>query len=101
MSLLLYFACQTTTQPKVKERFKSNIVLITIDTLRADRLGCYGDTLAKTPNIDRLAQSGVYSDSQATAPIRIPSHASILTGLWPYHHGCVTMQDLLSQNVHC
>ena len=89
MSLLLYFACQTTNQPKVEAPVqKSNIVLITIDTLRADRLGCYGDTLAQTPNIDHLAQQGIlFRQSQATAPITLPSHASILTGLWPYNHG--------------
>jgi arylsulfatase A-like enzyme/tetratricopeptide (TPR) repeat protein len=89
VSFLLYFACQSTSKPTVDTPIqKPNIILITIDTLRADRLGCYGDPLAQTPNIDRLAQNGVlFRQNQATAPITLPSHASILTGLWPYNHG--------------
>ena len=55
---------------------KSNIAMITIDTLRS-RLGCYGDTLAKTPNIDRLAQNGVlFRQSQKNRTITLPSYAS-------------------------
>jgi len=64
-----------------------NVLLITIDTLRADALGCYGGP-ATTPNLDRLAALGVrYDFAHAHAVITLPSHASILTGLYPYQHG--------------
>lgn len=66
----------------------TNVLLITIDTLRADHLGCYGFALARTPEIDRLAAEGVLAvDAAATAPITLPSHSSIMTGLLPPAHG--------------
>ncbi len=65
-----------------------NVLLITIDTLRADHLGCYGYSHIKTPNIDSLAKEGVLFDSAFTpVPITLPSHASILTSLYPRTHG--------------
>ena len=65
-----------------------NLVLITIDTLRADRLGAYGDPQSLTPNLDRLAEEGVLFE-RAYSPIGTthPSHASMLTGLYPRYHG--------------
>ncbi len=67
---------------------RPNVLLVTIDTCRADRLGSYGFTLARTPNLDRLAREGVRcADASAVAPITLPSHASILTGLLPPAHG--------------
>ena len=65
-----------------------NVVVVTLDTLRADRLGCYGSTAVATPNLDALAASGVvFEQATATAPMTLPSHASIFTGLIPPHHG--------------
>ena len=65
-----------------------NIILITVDTLRADRLGCYGYSAARTPNIDRLAKEGVRVERAiAPTPLTLPSHTSILTGLEPPAHG--------------
>jgi choline-sulfatase len=65
-----------------------NVLLVTLDTTRADRLGCYGDASARTPRLDRLAQEGVrFENAIAAAPITLPSHASILTGLYPFEHG--------------
>ncbi len=65
-----------------------NILLITLDTTRADRLGCYGYSLAKTPVLDRLAQQGVlFERAYAPVPLTLPSHASMLTGLYPPEHG--------------
>lgn len=64
-----------------------NVVLISIDTTRADRLGCYGFTGAKTPNIDRLAREGVLFEQCITsAPLTLPAHASLLTGMEPFVH---------------
>src|SRR5258708_1201635 len=64
-----------------------NIVLVTIDTLRADRLGCYGYRPIETPNLDRLAQPGaLFENPVAQAPLTAPSHASMMTGLYPTRH---------------
>ena len=65
-----------------------NVLLVTIDTTRADHLGCYGYGLARTPNLDRLAREGVrVENAAAAAPITLPSHCSIMTGLYPPAHG--------------
>jgi len=64
-----------------------NILLLTIDTLRADALGSYGGG-AVTPNLDRLAARGARFDfAHAHAVVTLPSHASILSGRYPYEHG--------------
>ena len=65
-----------------------NVLLVTIDTLRADRLGTYGHRDASTPTLDALAAGGVRCDDTiAVAPITLPSHCSIMTGLLPPAHG--------------
>ena len=64
-----------------------NVLLITIDTLRADALSSYGGA-AQTPNLDRLAAAGVqFTFAHAHAVVTLPSHTSILTGRLPYEHG--------------
>jgi arylsulfatase A-like enzyme/Flp pilus assembly protein TadD len=64
-----------------------NVLLVTIDTLRADALGSYGGN-GLTPNLDRLAADGARFDfAHAHAVVTLPSHASILTGRYPYEHG--------------
>jgi choline-sulfatase len=65
-----------------------NLVLVTIDTMRADHVGAYGYAAAQTPVMDRLARGGARFDhAYATAPITLTSHASLLTGLYPPGHG--------------
>ncbi len=65
-----------------------NVVLITLDTTRADRLGCYGYKDAVTPNLDAIARNGVrFAKAYAPVPLTLPSHASIMTGRNPYAHG--------------
>ena len=65
-----------------------NVLLVTIDTLRWDHLGCYGDRSAATPVLDALAGRGVrFATAIAHVPLTAPSHASILTGLTPLRHG--------------
>jgi arylsulfatase A-like enzyme/tetratricopeptide (TPR) repeat protein len=67
---------------------RPNVLLVTVDTLRADRLGSYGYAAAATPALDALAASGVrFETATAHAPLTAPSHASILTGLTPPRHG--------------
>ena len=65
-----------------------NLLLVTIDTMRADHVGAYGYAAAQTPVMDRLAREGARFDRAfATAPITLTSHASLLTGLYPPGHG--------------
>ncbi|HET9765951.1 MAG TPA: sulfatase-like hydrolase/transferase [Thermoanaerobaculia bacterium] len=65
-----------------------NLLLVTLDTLRADRLGCYGRAGAETPALDALAARGVrFDQAQSAVPLTLPSHATILTGLLPPRHG--------------
>ncbi len=69
-------------------RQKPNVLLVTIDTLRADRVGCYGHASASTPVLDALAARGVrFETAVVHVPLTGPSHASILTGLGPLGHG--------------
>lgn len=64
-----------------------SIALVTIDTLRADHLGCYGGEIP-TPNLDQLAREGsLFLDATAQSPLTLPSHCSILTGTTPLYHG--------------
>ncbi len=65
-----------------------NVLLITLDTTRADHLGCYGYGQARTPRLDGLARDGVrFARVYCPAPLTLPSHATIMTGLYPATHG--------------
>jgi arylsulfatase A-like enzyme/predicted Zn-dependent protease len=65
-----------------------NLLLITIDTLRADRVGAYGAGSGRTPALDALAARGVrFDETQTAVPLTGPSHATILTGTYPPTHG--------------
>lgn len=69
---------------------RRQVVLVTIDTLRTDRLGVYGSTRETSPFIDRLAREGVqFMRAYAPAPITVASHVSMLTGLPPHEHGAI------------
>src|SRR5437762_1814885 len=64
-----------------------NVVLITLDTTRADRIGAYGFTGIETPNLDRLAREGVlFENATSAAPLTLPAHSSLLTGKLPPQH---------------
>jgi arylsulfatase A-like enzyme/Flp pilus assembly protein TadD len=77
-----------------------NIILITLDTTRADRMGFLGSTRKLTPNLDVLArQSVVFSRAYAQAPVTPPSHATILTGTYPQFHQLNDMQTPLARDL--
>ena len=72
---------------KIKQDSNLNVLLITLDTTRADRLGCYGQARARTPNLDGLAAAGVrFENVYSQVPLTTPSHCSILTGTYPLYH---------------
>lgn len=63
---------------------RPNVLLITLDTTRAERIGAYGYKLASTPNLDRLAREGIrFDDATTQAPLTGPAHAALLTGQYP------------------
>ncbi len=70
------------------DKTRRNVLLISIDTTRADALGCYGNAAIRTPNIDRLAAEGtLFAQCVSAAPITLPSHTSMMTGTYPFVHG--------------
>jgi arylsulfatase A-like enzyme len=74
--------------PEVRREPGLNVLLVTIDTLRADALGAYGHPQAATPWIDRLAEAGVrFEHAYAHNVVTLPSHANILSGRYPLEHG--------------
>jgi arylsulfatase A-like enzyme len=85
-----------TSEPADPEATPStpNILLVTVDTLRADHLGCYGYFRDTSPNIDRLAaESVVFERAYCPMATTLPSHASLLTGLNPLEHGVLANQE--------
>jgi len=65
-----------------------NIIMFTIDTLRADHLECYGYRGVKTPQINRMAEEGIlFEHNIVQTPLTLPSHSSIMTGTYPMYHG--------------
>jgi arylsulfatase A-like enzyme/Flp pilus assembly protein TadD len=74
---------------------RPSVILITIDTLRADHVGCYGAQMVKTPTLDALAHDGVvFERAISQVPLTWPSHAVILTGTYPFQNG---VQDFTGQ----
>ncbi|MCE5272215.1 sulfatase-like hydrolase/transferase [bacterium] len=77
-----------TAAPTCSRAPRLNVLLVSFDTTRADRLGCYGDSAARTPVLDSLAANGVrFARAYTAVPITLPTHATVLTGLYPPSHG--------------
>ncbi len=91
--LVIWFAQSVSALPSAsgnesQDLATTNLLLITVDTLRADAISYTGRKLGQTPTIDRLAANGrVFVNTRAHSVTTLPSHASILTGLYPYEHG--------------
>ena len=85
LAALLLPGCSPATR-----RTPTNVVLVSVDTLRPDRLGCYGATHVETPAIDALATSGVrFTQAFTPVPLTLPAHWTLLSGVEPWHHGVV------------
>lgn len=91
-ALMMTFLVTVTVNCGSRKRISSkgyNLMVITLDTMRADRIGVYGYTNAQTPNLDQLAANGImFENCRAPVPLTLPSHCSIFTGRYPPGH-CV------------
>jgi len=86
--------------PPSKPADKPNVILITLDTVRADRMGFLGSKRGLTPHLDALASQGVvFEHAYSQAPITPVSHATILSGTYPQYHGIRNFGDRLPQGV--
>lgn len=87
VAVLLTGACSRSIPAPATPPAPRNVVIVTIDTLRADRLGSYGNAGVATPNIDRIAREGaLMSRTTSHVPLTRPSHVTIFTGLYPAQH---------------
>lgn len=103
LALIVTLACTAcdsrggTPAPQDRPR---NLVWISLDTLRADRLGCYGYSRPTSPTLDLLAAKSLrFESASSPAPWTKPAHASLFTGLWPRRHGVLAFENPLAPGV--
>ncbi len=98
LSALLW--CMVACQEGDGAAVAKHLMVVSIDTLRPDRLGAYGYDRPSSPTLDELAASGVLFENASTvAPWTLPSHASLVTGLYPRHHGAKRHVEALAEEV--
>ncbi|HZR80995.1 MAG TPA: sulfatase [Candidatus Binatia bacterium] len=98
--LLAVAGCTSGPAEPAQPATPPSLVLISVDTLRADHLGTYGYGRATSPNIDALARDGVvFEHAYAPSSWTLPSHASMLSGASPYRHGAVTQRHAIRSDV--
>ena len=97
-----FISCSgTQSESSSHEPRNANVVLITLDTTRADHLSCYEKGFARTPNLDALAARGVrFEHATAQVPLTIPSHACIMTGSYPEVNGVRGMGGFVLAKTH-
>ena len=96
ISLLVFSisACYKTSYEK-----PANLILIVVDTLRADYLSCYGNGFVKSPNIDKLASDGVlFENVISQSSWTLPSHATLMTSKYPIQHGALSYNNPLNES---
>jgi len=87
LAIALLVSCSKQEALTVRDR-SLNLLVITLDTIRADRLGAYGNTRVRTEFVDGLAERGVlFENCVAPTPLTLPSHTSLFTGTYPVFHG--------------
>jgi len=96
LTLLLFLVFIFLSTCGSHDEIPSNIILISIDTLRADHLSCYGYSRPTSPALDDFAAQGLlFEDASAPSPWTLPSHASMLTGRYPGSHGVIDLMKKL------
>ncbi|MFN0149725.1 MAG: sulfatase [bacterium] len=97
VALCLLLGAQPAAAAGAKATDPPSVLLITIDTLRRDRLGCYGSSSCETPHLDALARTGTLFETVVTsAPTTAPSHATMMTALSPRAHGVLANGQTLA-----
>jgi arylsulfatase A-like enzyme/cytochrome c-type biogenesis protein CcmH/NrfG len=100
MCVLMLAGCAVDVAPAQSQTPPPNVVLITLDTTRADRMGFLGSQRGLTPHLDALARQGiVFSRAYAHVPLTTPSHAAILTGTYPQFNHVVDLGDPLAPGI--
>lgn len=98
LALALAAVLSLSSAPRAPEG--TNLLIITVDTLRADRLGAYGHAAAGTPVVDALAARGMlFTEATTPFPRTTPALASLFTGLWPYRHGSREVGQAMDEEV--
>ena len=78
------------------------VILISIDTLRADHLSAYGSRKIQTPNIDSFAQQGtIFTDVNSQIPLTLPSHTSLFTSTYPFENGVEENAEVVRRSAEC
>src|SRR5262249_19188653 len=84
----------------LKESARPNILLVSLDTLRADHLGCYGYDKQTSPNLDRFAEQSVrFTNCRAQAPWTLPSHMALFTSMLPTDNGVDNLNKVLPPEI--
>lgn len=87
-AIAILLAAAVSSRGRQRASVSRNLLLVTLDTVRADRIGAYGFAAAETPALDRLAREGVrFERAYSAVPLTLPSHATLLSGLLPPRHG--------------
>jgi arylsulfatase A-like enzyme len=93
------YMSRTTPKPLKNQVKIDHIILISMDTARADHLACYGHPFIQTPNIDALAKEGILFEQHINAAsTTLASHTSLMTGTYPHSHGIARNGDIISKN---
>ncbi len=103
IAIVLSAACRRNVEQGLTRRDlrNANVLLITLDTTRADRLGCYGSKSVRTPRLDALAARGVrFAHATAQVPLTLPSHACIMAGSYPPVHKLRDMGGFILEKSH-
>lgn len=94
--------CSPQTAKVTGNKIKPNLLFIWTDEQQPETIGAYGNSIIKTPNLDRLAgESFVFKYAYVTQPVSTPSRSSIMTGLYPHTTGCISNNIHLSDSIEC
>jgi len=98
--IVIFIAIAITSCSRRNSGPRSNVLFITLDTTRSDRLGCYGYAMANTPSLDALAASGTrFTRAFSDVPLTLPSHTTMMSGLYTPEHGARVNGQAPSTNI--
>ena len=102
VSSLFLSQCATQSAKVADSKTKPNLLFIWTDEQQTGVVGAYGNSIIKTPNLDKLAgESFVFKYAYVTQPVSTPSRSSVMTGLYPHTSGCISNNIPLSDTIEC